>query len=123
MLTLPKNCKVIYTNSGVNVRMTYATELPEGVYDGVTVFQTNGYIDKNGRNIKGKKYFALEFNVDYQKNLPMLLTKAYFEHKKKAMLWGRMQKQQLLQREIDALSKSNFPGTWDINHFRNPNAF
>lgn len=121
MVQLPKNCKVSYNSNGVKVRMVYSTELPQGVYDGVTVWKSYDYTDKNNKKCKGKNYFALEFQVDYQKNLPMLINKAYFEYKKKAMLFNRMQKQQLLQREIDALSNSEFPGTWDIWHLRQDN--
>ena len=121
MVTLPKNCKVSYNSNGVKVRMVYSTELPQGVYDGVTVWESYPYVDKNGRQIKGKKYFALEFEVAYQNNLPMLINKTYFEYKKKAMLFNRMQKQQLLQKEIDLLSNSDFPGTWDIWHIRQGN--
>jgi hypothetical protein len=118
MVTLPKNCRIAYTSNGVHVKMTYSTELPVGTYDGITVWESYPYTDKNGKTCRGKKYFALEFQVDYQKNLPMLINKTYFEYKKKAMLWNRMQKQQLLQREIDALSNSDFPGSWDIWHIR-----
>ena len=121
MVTLPKNCTVSYNSNGVKVRMVYSTELPQGVYDGINVWQSRPYVDKNGKHCNGKRYFALEFNVDYQKNLPMLINKAYFEYKKKAMLFNRMQKQQLLQKEIDILSNSEFAGTWDIWHLRQSN--
>ena len=121
MVQLPKNCKIDYTPEGVIVRMVYATELPQGVYDGVTVWESYPYTDKNGKRVKGKKYFALEFTVKYQHNLPALLHKTYYEYKKKAMLWNRMQKQQLLQKEIDILSNSEYPGKWDIWHLRQSN--
>lgn len=121
MVQLPKNCRVSYNTNGVNVRMVYSTQLPQGVYDGVTVWKSYDYTDKNGKMCKGKSYFALEFQVDYQKNLPMKVMNVYFEYKKKAMLFNRMQKQQLLQKEIDALSNSDFPGVWDIAHLRQSN--
>jgi hypothetical protein len=111
MVQLPKNCKVLYFNDGVHVKMTYATSLSEGMHDGVLVFS----------NWQGKRYFSLEFNVKYQNNMPMLVREKYFQHKKKAMLFNRMQKQQHLQREIDALSNSPVPGTWDIVHLKRGN--
>lgn len=111
MVQLPKNCKVLYFNDGVHVKMTYATSLPEGMHDGVHVFA----------NWQGKRYFSLEFNVKYQNNMPMLVREKYFQHKKKAMLFNRMQKQQHLQKEIDALSNSAVPGTWDIVHLKRGN--
>lgn len=112
MVQLPKNCTVIYGNTGVFVKMIYATSLPIGEHDGITVFKS----PKSSKN-----YFELNFHVDYQKDMPMKVTKAYFEHKKKAMLWNRMQKQQLLQKEIEIISNSEFPGTWDIWHIRQGN--
>ena len=121
MVQLPKNCKLSYNSNGVIVRMSYATELPQGVYDGVTVWESYPYTDKNGKRVKGKKYFALEFEVKYQHNFPTLIIKTYYEYKKKAMLFNRMQKQQLLQREIDILSNSECPGKWDIYHIRQNN--
>lgn len=111
MVTLPKNCKVNYSNDGVYVRATYATSLPVGLHDGITVFS----------NWKGRKYFSIEFNVKYQNNLPTLVTEKYFQTKKKAMLFNRMKKQEHLQKEINILSNSEFPGTWDIIHLKNDN--
>ena len=42
----------------------------------------------------------------------------YYQHKKKAMLFNRMQKQQHLQKEIDILSNSDNVGTWNIAHLK-----
>lgn len=108
MINLPKNCRVYYFNDSVQVKMTYATSLPEGLHDGVTVFS----------NWKGRRYFSLEFNVKYQNNLPTLVMEKYYQYKKKAMLFNRMQKQQHLQKEIDILSNSDNVGTWNIAHLK-----
>jgi hypothetical protein len=121
MVTLPKNCRVSYNSNGVKVRMVYSTELPQGVYNDVTVWESYPYVDKNGRQIKGKKYFALEFEVAYQNNLPMKVKDAYYEHKKKAMLFNRMKKVDMLKQEIDILSNSHYAGKWDIEHLRKEN--
>ena len=121
MVTLPKNCRVSYNSQGVHVRMVYSTQLPQGVHDGVTVWKSNDYTDKNGKRCKGKNYFALEFQVDYQKNLPMLINKAYFEYKKKAMMFNRSKKVDKLRKELEILSNSEFPGTWDIWHLGQDN--
>jgi hypothetical protein len=111
MVQLPKNCKVYYFNDSVQVRMTYATTLNEGMHDGVMVFS----------NWKGRRYFSLTFDVKYQNNMPMIVMDKYYQHKKKAMLFNRMQKQQHLQKEIDILSNSDHPGTWNIAHLKNSN--
>jgi hypothetical protein len=111
MVQLPKNCKVYYFNDSVQVRMTYATTLNEGMHDGVMVFS----------NWKGRRYFSLTFDVKYQNNMPMIVMDKYYQHKKKAMLFNRMQKQQHLQKEIDILSNSDHPGTWNIAHLKNGN--
>ena len=111
MVQLPKNCKVLYFNDSVQVKMTYATTLPEGVHDGVTVYS----------NWKGRRYFSLEYTVKYQNNMPTILMEKYYQHKKKAMLFNRMQKQQHLQKEIDILSNSDNVGTWNIAHLKNGN--
>lgn len=108
MINLPKNCRVYYFNDSVQVKMTYATSLPEGLHDGVTVFS----------NWKGRRYFSLEYTVKYQNNMPTILMEKYYQHKKKAMLFNRMQKQQHLQREIDILSNSDNVGTWNIAHLK-----
>lgn len=121
MVQLPKNCRVTYTNNSVHVRMTYSTELEQGVYDGITVWQSRPYVDKNGKHCKGRRYFALEFTVDYQKNLPTLITEAYFEFKKKAMMWNRSKKIEKYQKENDILSKSKCVGTWDLWHLKQSN--
>lgn len=111
MINLPKNCRVYYFNDSVQVKMTYATTLPEGLHDGVTVFS----------NWKGRRYFSLEYTVKYQNNMPTILMDKYYQHKKKAMLFNRMQKQQHLQKEIDILSNSDHVGTWNIAHLKNSN--
>ena len=108
MINLPKNCRVYYFNDSVQVKMTYATSLPEGLHDGVTVFS----------NWKGRRYFSVEYTVKYQNNMPTILMEKYYQHKKKAMLFNRMQKQQHLQREIDILSNSDNVGTWNIAHLK-----
>jgi hypothetical protein len=107
MVQLPKNCKVIYGKTGVFVKMVYATTLPIGEHDGINVFKSFN---------SGKRYFELNFHIEYQNNLPMKITNAYFEHKKKAMLFHRMKKQEKIQKEIDILSNSKFPGLWDIQN-------
>ena len=53
--------------------------------------------------------------------MPMIVRDEYFKVKKKAMLFNRMKKQQHLQKEIDALSNSTVPGTWDIVHLKHGN--
>jgi hypothetical protein len=112
MITLPKNCKVSYNSNNVTVRMVYSTQLPVGEYNGIKVYQPREHIiDINGRRSKGKNYFALEFNVPYQNNMPHVLHTTYFEYKKKAMLFNRMKKQEELQRQIGLLSNDPFPGT------------
>jgi hypothetical protein len=111
MVQLPKNCRIHYYTDGVHVKATYATSLPEGFHDGVYVFS----------NYKGRRYFSLSYEVKYQNNMPMIVREKYFETKKKAMLFNRLQKQQQLQKEIDILSTSQFPGTWDLLHLKNNN--
>jgi hypothetical protein len=111
MVTLPKNCKVLYFDDRVHVRMTYATTLPVGNHDGITVFA----------NWQGRRYITFEYNVKYQHNLPMIVKDMYFQTKKKAMLFNRMKKQDYLQKEIDILSVSKIPGLWDVSHLKNDN--
>ena len=111
MVQLPKNCSIHYYNDGVHVKSTYATSLPEGFHDGVYVFS----------NYKGRRYFSLSYEVKYQNNMPMIVREKYFETKKKAMLFNRLQKQQQLQKEIDILSTSQFPGTWELLHLKGNN--
>jgi len=111
MVQLPKNCKVHYYNEGVQVKMTYATTLSEGVHDGITVFS----------NWKGRRYFSLTFDVKYQNNMPMIVREKYFQHKKKAMLFNRGKKIEDLQKQMGILSNSSFPGTWDILHLKGDN--
>jgi len=103
MVQLPKNCKVIYGETGVFVKMIYATTLPVGEHNGINVFESPN---------SGKRYFELNFHVDYQKNLPTIIRNSYFEHKKKAMLFNRMKKQEQLQKEIDLISEYKNPGRW-----------
>lgn len=104
MVKLPPNCKINYFNDKVNVKMTYATSLPEGVYDNMTVFS----------NWKGRRYITFEYDVKYQNNLPMLIKDMYFQTKKKAMLFNRKKKQEHIQKEMDLLSRSDFAGLWDL---------
>lgn len=111
MVQLPKNCSIHYYTDGVHVKATYATSLPEGFHDGVYVFS----------NYKGRRYFSLSYEVKYQNNMPMIVREKYFETKKKAMLFNRFQKQQQLQKEINILSISNIPGTWDLLHLKGNN--
>ena len=111
MVQLPKNCSIHYYTDGVHVKSTYATSLPEGFHDGVYVFS----------NYKGRRYFSLSYEVKYQNNMPMIVREKYFETKKKAMLFNRLQKQQQLQKEIDILSTSLFPGTWELLHLKGNN--
>jgi hypothetical protein len=111
MVQLPKNCSIHYYTDGVYVKATYATSLPEGFHDGVYVFS----------NYKGRRYFSLSYEVKYQNNMPMIVREKYFETKKKAMLFNRLQKQQQLQKEIDILSTSQFPGTWELLHLKGNN--
>ena len=107
MVNLPKNCKLVFDANNVVLTATYGTTLPEGVHDGITVF----------RSCKsGKKFFSLHEKIKYQNNLPNVVTEKYFILKKKAMLFNRMKKQEKLQKEIDILSNSKFPGLWDIQN-------
>jgi hypothetical protein len=112
MVNLPKNCKIIYGETGVFVKMVYATSLPTGEHDGVNVFKSP--------NSK-KNYFQLSFSIEYQHNLPRKITDAYFETKKKAMLFNRMKKVDMLKQEIDILSNSHYASKWDIEHLRKEN--
>jgi hypothetical protein len=102
MVQLPKNCKVIYGETGVFVKMVYATSLPTGEHNGIRVFKSP---------FSKKNYFELNYHVAYQNNLPMKVKDAYYEHKKKAMLFNRMKKQEELQRQIGILSESFYPHT------------
>lgn len=108
MIQLPKNCKITYTDDRVRVKMTYATTLSVGEHNGINVFA----------NYKGKRYITFEYDVKYQHNMPMIVRNMYFQTKKKAMLFNRMQKQQILQREIEELANSSIPGIWDIAHLK-----
>ncbi len=48
-----------------------------------------------------------------QKNLPILITEAYFEFKKKAMMWNRSKKIERYQKENDILSRGfSNRGAW-----------
>ena len=77
--------------------------------------------DKNGKLIQGSNYFAVDFTMDYQKNLPDLLHKAYYKYKGKAMIWNREQYIIIKTKENEILKRSQFPGTWDIAHLKNGN--
>lgn len=111
MVTLPKNCKLVYFDDRVHVKATYATTLSIGEHDGVKVFA----------NWQGRRYFTLTFDVKYQHNMPEIVKNKYFEIKKKAMLFNRMKKQEHLQKEIDILSTSKIPGSWDLLCLKNDN--
>jgi hypothetical protein len=111
MVNLPKNCKVIYFDDKVCVKMVYATTLPVGEHDGLTVFA----------NYKGKRYIIFEYNVKYQNNMPEIVRNMYFETKKKAMLFNRMKKVDRYKQEINILSNSRYAGIWDIEHLKNEN--
>ena len=112
MVTLPKNCKVIYGETGVFVKMVYATSLPTGEHNGIKVFKSPH---------SNKNYFELNYHVAYQYNLPMKVKDAYYEHKKKAMLFNRMKKVDRYNQEINILSNSRYAGIWDIEHLKNEN--
>ena len=109
MVQLPKNCKLIYGNTGVFLKVVYATTLSVGEHDGVTVFKSSK---------SNKRLLELNSHITYQYNLPMKIKDAYYELKKKAMLFNRMQKQQILQREIEELANSSIPGIRDIAHLK-----
>ncbi len=112
MVQLPKNCKIVYGEKSVFVTMVYATSLPVGEHNGVKVFKSP-YSKRN--------YLELIYKVDYQNNMPHIVKQTYFEYKKKAMLFNRMQKQQKLQQEINILASSQIPGTWDLLHLKGDN--
>jgi len=111
MVQLPKNCKVLYFDDRVHVRMVYPTTLPEGIHDGLVVFS----------NWKGRRYIVYEYDVKYQHNMPMIVKDMYFETKGKAMDFNRAKKEERLREEREILKKSKFPGLWDIAHLKNGN--
>ena len=111
MVNLPKNCKVIYFNDRVYVKMIYATTLPVGEHDGIKVFS----------NWKGRRYITFDYSVKYQNNMPEIVMNMYFETKKKAMLFNRMKKVDRYKQEINILSNSRYAGIWDIEHLKNEN--
>jgi hypothetical protein len=121
MIKLPPNCSIRYDRNGVYVRMVYSTSIPVGEYDGTVVWKGNSKTNKNGKLIQGSNYFAVDFTMDYQKNLPDLLHKAYYKYKSKAMIWNREQDIKIKTKENEILKRSQFPGTWDIAHLRNSN--
>jgi hypothetical protein len=92
--------------------MIYATSLPTGEHDGVNVFKSP--------NSK-KNYFQLSFSIEYQNDLPKKIRDAYFETKKKAMLFNRMKKVDMLKKEIDILSNTERAGIKKIAHLRDDN--
>jgi hypothetical protein len=104
MVTLPKNCKIVYFNDRVHVKATYATSVPIGNYDGINVFA----------NYQGRRYFTLTFDVKYQHNMPYIVKDMYFKIKGEAMMFNRTKKVERLKKEMDLLSKSKFPGLWDL---------
>ena len=111
MVTLPKNCKVLYFDDRVHVRMVYPTTLPEGVHDGLVVFS----------NWKGRRYIVYEYDVKYQHNMPMIVRDMYFETKGKAMDFNRAKKEERLREERRILKQSRFPGSWDLLCLKNNN--
>jgi hypothetical protein len=112
MVNLPKNCRILYGENSVYVYMIYATSLPTGQHDGVNVFKSP--------NSK-KNYFQLSFSIEYQNDLPKKIRDAYFETKKKAMLFNRMKKVERLNKEIDILSNTKRAGIKKIAHLRDDN--
>jgi hypothetical protein len=112
MVNLPKNCRILYGKDSVYVYMIYATCLPTGEHDGVNVFKSP--------NSK-KNYFQLSFSIEYQNDLPKKIRDAYFETKKKAMLFNRMKKVDMLKKEIDILSNTERASIKKIAHLRDDN--
>ena len=123
---LPPNCKTTLTDSGVKVKMTYSTKLRLGEHKdkGITVFQGRDYYDKNDKFIKGRKYYSFEFTVTTQMNLNRMMSEIYtkyFEYKQKGMVLKCLTDIDIANKQIEALSRSMFPGTWDILHLKNNN--
>ena len=124
MIKLPPNCRLTYTDNGVKVRMTYSTVLPVGIHEGLEVFQGRDYYTKKGKFMRGKRYLVLEFDVATQYNLNKMfiaIRQTYYEFKQKAMIFNRIKKQDKIGKEVQVLSKSMFPGTWDILYLKDDN--
>ena len=125
-IKLPPNCRTTLTNNGVRVRMTYSTQLSLGEHKdkGITVFQGRDYYTKKGKFMRGKKYYSFEFDIPTQNNLNIMMTEIYnkyFEYKKKGMVLKCLTDIDIAEKQIEALSKSMFPGRWDIYHLKNNN--
>ena len=123
---LPPNCRTTLTDSGIRVKMTYSTKLSLGEHKdkGITVFQGRSYYDKNGKFRRGRKYYSFEFDITTQMNLNRMVSEIYtkyFEYKKKGMVLKCLTDIDIAEKQIKALSKSTFPGTWDIYHLKNDN--
>ena len=123
---LPPNCKTTLTNSGIRVKMTYATKLDVGEHKdkGITVFQGRNSYDKNGKFKKGSKYYSFEFDVTTQMNLNRMMSEIYtkyFEYKQKGMVLKCLTDIDIANKQIKALSRSMFPGTWDLHNLNNDN--
>jgi hypothetical protein len=123
---LPPNCKTTLTDSGVKVKMTYSTKLSLGEHKdkGITVFQGRDYYDKNDKFIKGRKYYSFEFTVTTQMNLNRMMSEIYtkyFEYKQKGMVLKCLTDIDIANKQIEALSRSMFPGKWDLLHLKDDN--
>jgi len=123
---LPPNCRTTLTDSGIRVKMTYSTKLSLGEHKdkGITVFQGRSYYDKNGKFRRGRKYYSFEFDITTQMNLNRMVSEIYtkyFEYKKKGMVLKCLTDIDIAEKQIEALSKSMFPGRWDIYHLKNDN--
>jgi hypothetical protein len=106
--------------------MTYSTQLSLGEHKdkGITVFQGRDYYTKKGKFMRGKKYYSFEFDIPTQNNLNIMMTEIYnkyFEYKKKGMVLKCLTDIDIAEKQIEALSKSMFPGRWDIYHLKNNN--
>ena len=126
MVKLPPNCKLTYTDRGVRIRAVYATKLRLGEHKdkGITVFQGRDYYTKKGKFIRGSKYYAFEYDIPTQYNLNKMMTEIYnkyFEYKKKGMVLKCLTDIDIANKQIAALSKSMFPGTWDTLYLKDDN--
>jgi len=123
---LPPNCRTTLTDSGIRVKMTYSTKLSLGEHKdkGITVFQGRSYYDKNGKLRKGRRYYSFEFDITTQMNLNRMISEIYikyFEYKQKGMILKCLTDISIANKQIEALSKSMFPGTWDLRNLNNNN--
>jgi hypothetical protein len=123
---LPPNCKTTLTDRGVRVKMTYSTKLDVGEHKdkGITVFQGRDYYTKKGKFRKGSKYYSFEFDITTQINLNRMISEIYtkyFEYKQKGMILKCLTDISIANKQIEALSKSMFPGTWDLRNLNNNN--